>query len=110
MRSLNPPIDPSITAHILLFATLALLLPSAQPGVMPSSVLARSLGLAFLTEGLQHFAIDRHPGLVSVGYNMAGAGLGLTAGALGRRFGIEKRVIGSSTTDPFSLRRRDDKE
>ena len=110
VRSLNPPIDLSITAHVLLFATLALLLPSARPGVMPESVLALSLVLAFLTEGLQFFAIDRHPGLVSVGYDMAGASLGLIAGALGRRLGIKKCGVGSSTTDPFGLRRRDDEE
>ena len=85
VRSLNPPIDLSITAHVVIFAALALLLPSARPGVMPATILVLSLGLAFLTEGLQLFAIDRYPGLISVVYDMAGASLGLIAGAAGRK-------------------------
>ena len=33
--------------------------------------------LAFATESLQFFAIDRHPRWVDVGIDMAGAGFGL---------------------------------
>lgn len=35
------------------------------------------LVLVLLTEGLQFFAIDRHPRLVDVSIALAGAGLGL---------------------------------
>lgn len=40
-------------------------------------VLLAALALALLTEGLQFFAIDRHPRLLDVGIDLAGAGLGL---------------------------------
>jgi VanZ family protein len=40
-------------------------------------VLLGCLALALLSEGLQFLAQDRHPGLVDVGIDMAGAVFGL---------------------------------
>ena len=48
--------------------------PLAQPWVR---VLAAALALAFLTEGLQHFASHRDPSWFDVGLDTAGAGVGL---------------------------------
>ena len=42
-------------------------------------VLLAALALALLSEGLQFFALDRHPSMLDVGIDMAGAGLGLLA-------------------------------
>jgi len=42
-----------------------------------SRVLLSCLALALLSEGLQFLAQDRHPGLVDVGIDMAGAVFGL---------------------------------
>ncbi len=39
-----------------------------------------TLALALLTEGLQFFAMDRHPRLLDIGIDMTGAGLGLAVG------------------------------
>jgi VanZ family protein len=48
-------------------------------------VMLVALALALLTEGLQFFAMDRHPRLLDVAIDLAGTGLGLLAGrALGR--------------------------
>lgn len=50
-------------------------------------VLLAAMALA-LTEGLQFFAIDRHPRWLDVGINLAGAGLGMAwANALWARLG-----------------------
>ena len=50
----------------------------ARPMAWPwQRVLLAALGLALVSEGLQFFAIDRHPRLVDVGIDMAGAMVGL---------------------------------
>jgi len=48
------------------------------------ALLLVALALALLTEGLQFFAIDRHPGWDDVGIDMAGAAAGLLLGRVGR--------------------------
>jgi len=48
------------------------------------ALLLVALALALLTEGLQFFAIDCHPGWDDVGIDMAGAAAGLLLGRVGR--------------------------
>jgi VanZ family protein len=45
-------------------------------------VLLAALALALLTEGLQFFAIDRHPRWLDVGIDMGGALLGVALASL----------------------------
>ena len=53
----------------------------AGPLLWPSSpVMLRTLGLALLSEGLQFFAIDRHPCWLDVGIDMSGALVGMAVG------------------------------
>ena len=69
----------SSLAHFVLFASMACL-QLWQPLAWPiGRVLLGALFLALLTEGLQFFAIDRHPRWVDVGIDLAGTvtGLGL---------------------------------
>jgi VanZ family protein len=52
-----------------------------RPIAWPAArVVLMTLGLALLTEGLQFFAVDRHPRLTDVGIDMTGALLGLVWG------------------------------
>jgi VanZ family protein len=79
-RSVHAPFPLSSWAHLALFMGIALVL-SMRPITWPvSRVILMTLGLALLTEGLQFFAIDRHPRLVDVGIDMTGALLGLVCG------------------------------
>jgi VanZ family protein len=67
----------SSLAHFLIFTSMALVL-AVRPLTWPAGrVLLLALALALLTEGLQFFAIDRHPRWVDVGIDMAGALLAL---------------------------------
>ena len=66
-------------AHFVIFLGMAAV-AYAKPMAWPwHRVLLVALCLALLTEGLQFFAIDRHPRWLDVGIDMAGAltGLGL---------------------------------
>lgn len=77
-RRMHAPSALSSWAHFVIFAAMALVLlvrPLAWP---PGRVLLAALTLALLTEGLQFFAIDRHPRLVDVAIDMAGTFLALT--------------------------------
>lgn len=59
-------------AHFVLFcgiAGVAYVPPLRWKG---QHVLLFTLGLAFITEGLQFFALDRHPRWIDVGIDMAG--------------------------------------
>lgn len=78
-QSLPSPFGLSSLAHFVLFASMAVLQcwrPLLWP---PWRVIFGALFLALLTEGLQFFAIDRHPRWVDVGIDLAGTvtGLGL---------------------------------
>jgi len=67
----------SSLAHFVLFTGMALVLavrPLAWPVV---KILLLALSLAVTTEGLQFFALDRHPRLLDVGIDMAGSFFGL---------------------------------
>lgn len=80
-RSLHAPFPLSSLAHFLLFTGMAWLLasrPIAWPARRTGAVL---LGLALLTEGLQVFAINRHPRWLDVGIDMAGFLVGTTLAA-----------------------------
>ena len=76
--SLHAPFELSSWAHFVLFVGMAMVAYS-RPLAWPwQRVLLAALGLALLTEGLQFFAIDRHPRWLDVGIDLAGA----LAGAL----------------------------
>lgn len=73
----HAPFPLSSLAHFLIFTGMALVL-AVRPLSWPAGrVLLLALALALLTEGLQFFAIDRHPRWVDVGIDMAGALLAL---------------------------------
>jgi VanZ family protein len=77
-RRMHAPSALSSWAHFVIFTAMALVLsvrPLAWPG---GRVLLLALTLALLTEGLQFFAVDRHPRLADVGIDMAGTLLALT--------------------------------
>ena len=79
------PVDLAALAHVALFAAICFMVPIARFWPVRSWHLPTlGLGLALLTEGLQFFAIDRHPNLAGVYQDMVGAfiGWGLNA-ALG---------------------------
>jgi hypothetical protein len=79
-RSVHAPFPLSSWAHLALFTGIALVL-SMRPIAWPAArVVLMALGLALLTEGLQFFAVDRHPRLIDVGIDMTGALLGLVWG------------------------------
>lgn len=62
----------SSLAHFVMFAGMALVL-AARPLAWPvARIVLAALALALLTEGLQFFAIERHPRLLDVGIDMAG--------------------------------------
>lgn len=76
-RSLHAPLSLSSWAHFVVFAGMALVLAMRPLSWPAGRVLLLALVLAILTEGLQFFALDRHPRLRDVGIDMAGTGLGL---------------------------------
>ena len=79
-HSVNAPFPLSSLAHLVLFTGIALVL-SMRPIAWPAArVVLVTLGLALLTEGLQFFAVDRHPRWMDVGIDMTGALLGLVCG------------------------------
>ena len=79
-HGLHAPFPLSSLAHLVLFSGIALVL-SMRPIARPAGrVVLLTLGLALLSEGLQFFAVDRHPRLMDVGIDMTGALLGLVCG------------------------------
>jgi VanZ family protein len=77
VQILHAPSSVSSWAHFVLFFGIALVL-LVRPLAWPAQrVLLAALALGLLTEGLQFFAIDRHPRLIDVGIDMAGALLAL---------------------------------
>jgi uncharacterized membrane protein AbrB (regulator of aidB expression) len=70
-------VDISVLAHVALFAAICFMLPLARFWrVELWHLLAAGLALALLTEGLQHFAVNRHPELAGLGQDMLGAFIG----------------------------------
>ena len=77
-RRMHAPSALSSWAHFAIFTAMAWVL-SMRPLAWPAGrVLLAALMLALLTEGLQFFAVNRHPRLVDVGIDMAGTLLALT--------------------------------
>jgi hypothetical protein len=74
---------PAALAHIVLFAGICFTVPQAQFwNVRPWHVLVLGLVLALFTEGLQFFAIDRHPNLDGMAQDLIGALMGWALGRL----------------------------
>jgi len=59
-------------AHFLLFFALALILIEIPINIRLSRVFIMLAILAFMTEGFQYFAIDRHPRLIDIGLDLSG--------------------------------------
>ncbi|MFZ3140280.1 VanZ family protein [Polaromonas sp.] len=68
MQVLHAPDWVSSLGHFVLFAGMAMVLAARPLG----SIVLGALALAFLTEGLQFIALDRHPRLRDLGIDMAG--------------------------------------
>lgn len=76
-HGMHAPMSFSSWAHFVVFIGLTLVM-AMRPLAWPMGrVLLATLTLALLTEGLQFFAIDRHPRLVDVGIDMGGTLLAL---------------------------------
>lgn len=71
----------SAFAHFTLFALAAVCLRRAPFVLRPVWVMAVALVAALVTEGLQHFAVGRHPRLTDVGIDMLGALAGIALAA-----------------------------
>ena len=92
-NSLHAPFPLSSWAHLGLFAGIAGVL-SVRPIAWPAArIILTTLGLALLTEGLQFFALDRHPRMIDVGIDMTGTLLGLVCG---RRIKTSQPCLSSS--------------
>lgn len=84
--NVHAPIDLSVMAHMTLFAGICIMLPAARLWKLaPWHLPVLALALALLTEGLQFFAVGRHPSLVDACYDMAGAFVGWGTGHLLQR-------------------------
>lgn len=79
-QSLSAPMGLSSLAHFILFASMACLLCARPLAWQLTNIVIFTLTFALLSEGLQFFAIDRHPRWIDIGIDMAGAcaGLGLS--------------------------------
>ncbi|MDQ3058656.1 MAG: VanZ family protein [Pseudomonadota bacterium] len=85
-HSIHAPVSLASWAHFGVFTSMALLM-SVRPLAWPvGQVVLLTLALALLTEGLQFFAIDRHPRWIDVGIDMAGTLLALGSVAVGDQF------------------------
>ena len=77
VASLHAPDSISSWAHFVLFVGVAAVASSRPLGWPWARVVAWSLGLALLSEGLQFFAMDRHPRWLDVGIDMSGSLAGI---------------------------------
>ena len=84
-HKVHAPFALSSWAHFVLFGLIAWVLAVRPLARSVLHVLLLALGLALLTEGLQFFAVDRHPRLIDIAIDMAGTLSGLLiAGRLRR--------------------------
>lgn len=77
LQAAGMPWQMTKVAHFALFCGIAYLLMCQPLAWRVRWVLLIALALGMLTEGLQFFAIDRHPGWGDVGIDTLGAGLGI---------------------------------
>ena len=77
IETLHAPSILSSLAHLMLFAGMAAVAVAKPLDWSVLRIATVALTLALLTEGLQFFALDRHPGLQDVGIDMAGVLLGV---------------------------------
>ena len=80
--SVHAPLGLSSLAHFVLFACMAWLQMVRPMNWSATRIGLTALALALLTEGLQFFAVERHPRWVDVGIDLAGALTGLSWGNL----------------------------
>ena len=85
-HSLNVPFSLSSWAHFVVFCGMSLLLLMRPLACPVRWVLLLALTLALLTEALQYFAVDRHPRLLDVGIDLAGAFLAVAIMVVCRRW------------------------
>lgn len=93
-RPFGNGIDLPALAHVAVFAALFSMVPLAgfwKVKFWHAPTLG--LALALLTEGLQFFAIDRHPNLAGIGQDLLGA---LIGGAVGWRLAAAARSAPSA--------------
>lgn len=83
IRPFASVIDLAAASHVALFALIAFVLPRARFWTVRAwQVLALSVILAFATEGLQFFAVDRHPSVQGLGWDLLGTFIGWSLGWL----------------------------
>ena len=89
-RPFGNGIDLPALAHVALFAAIFSMVPLAGFWKVKFwHAPALGLALALLTEGLQFFAIDRHPNLAGIVQDLVGAVIG---GAIGWRLAASARA------------------
>lgn len=82
-RALVPSAVPlSSIGHVLCFVVMAAAARLSPRKPQLWQVLLGAILLGALTEGLQHFAVQRHPRLLDVGYDVLGACIGLWLAAV----------------------------
>jgi hypothetical protein len=76
-------LDLAAASHVVLFALISFLVPRAQFwAVRPWHVFALGAALALATEGLQFFAVDRHPNLAGLCWDLIGTVIGWSVGRM----------------------------
>lgn len=91
-----PVLDLAVWAHVCLFAVICFLLPFAGLWrVRLWQLPLLGLSLALVTEGLQFFAVNRHPNLAGVLQDLAGACIGwaLAQAALRYRPAVQRARV-----------------
>jgi hypothetical protein len=84
-NSISPDWGLSSGAHFLLFASMAWLARVQPLKLSITRIGLKALTLALLTEGLQTFAIDRHPSWSDAGIDLFGTLVGLVLARLSTR-------------------------
>lgn len=82
MATLGVPGVVSPIAHFVLFCGIAAVAYIAPLRWTGFRVVVLTLALALLTEGLQFFALDRHPRWIDIGIDMAGVLVGMVCAVL----------------------------
>ena len=75
-NGLNAPVILSWWSHFILFLVMACVATMQPLAWRWRRVLFAASGLALISEGLQFFTIDRHPRMLDVGIDLAGALIG----------------------------------